>query len=552
MKETTETRAFLAWFLEHYYHLDEIEIQDCICDKEYDKGVDGIYVNDAFERIDVFQNNMSQNPNGAHIGDVDLKTFNGTLLQFQDASSIRQLEVSKTINRELKALLQREKVAEKVEGGYTVRGVYLTNRTKGVDAEEYLTHNPNIILYDATELEAGYVPLDKPVPIGTPISFDISDVPHMDYNIASDLRMVIAPLAAQELINMAGIVSGELFAPNVRYWLGKNTTVNKGITDSIGKPQEHKYFPAFHNGLIVLCGELRVAKNKITVSKYAVVNGCQSLKGLFDNASHLSPDLKILTKFIRVSPDSDLAKKITYRTNNQNGIKARDLQSNSTIQNRIQAEIHSKYKGEFFYRISRGEQPKIDPQNIIENTVAGQLLLAFDLRRPDTTHLVDAKIFDDLHKDIFGRPEVNADRVIALYELDQVASSHLAKLSDRKFAQYALTRFFMVYLVREVLDKDSLGRKFFDNPSEFIDQPKGRERWRYCVDNISKVLARTLDNVYLRRNKDQEFFDYKGELRNSKSVADLNDDVMLRYDVLVDDDSAKTFSELWATSETAV
>ena len=30
MKERTESRAFLAWFLENYYRLDETEVSDCI------------------------------------------------------------------------------------------------------------------------------------------------------------------------------------------------------------------------------------------------------------------------------------------------------------------------------------------------------------------------------------------------------------------------------------------------------------------------------------------------------------------------------------------
>ena len=32
MKERTESRAFLAWFLQHFYRLDETEVYDCICD----------------------------------------------------------------------------------------------------------------------------------------------------------------------------------------------------------------------------------------------------------------------------------------------------------------------------------------------------------------------------------------------------------------------------------------------------------------------------------------------------------------------------------------
>jgi len=46
MTQRTESRQFLAWFLENYYRLDETELEDCICDGTDDKGIDGIYVNE--------------------------------------------------------------------------------------------------------------------------------------------------------------------------------------------------------------------------------------------------------------------------------------------------------------------------------------------------------------------------------------------------------------------------------------------------------------------------------------------------------------------------
>lgn len=553
MKQPTETRAFLAWFLEHYYHLDEIEIQDCICDKSHDKGIDGIYVNKAVEQIDVFQNDMSKNPSGASIGDVDLKTFQGSLLQFQSADSIRKLEASTQINPELKALLRREKIADKIDEGYTLRGVYLTNRTKGSDATDYLRHNPNIILWDVGDLNSNYIPIDKVSPIAKGLAFDVRSLPCMEYDIDKDIKMVIAPLAAKELIKMEGIVSGELFAPNVRYWLGKSTPVNRGIAESIVKrKEEHKYFPAFHNGLIILCDTLKRTKNKITISGYAVVNGCQSLKGLFDNAKHITSDLKILTKFICVSSNEELVKQITYRSNNQNATKSRDLQSNSTTQNRLQSAINSKYAGQYFYRISRGESPELDKNVVIENTLAGQLLLAFDLKRPESSHLVDAKIFADWHGDIFGRPEVDADRIVALNELFQSAVEQLGILSDKGFASYTLTRFLLVYLIREALELDPTGMLFCENPSPFLRQTKGIERLRYCFSVIAKILVRQLDSHFKRRNKAGEFFDYKSELKNPQAVEKISDAITLGYQYVLDDDETKSFSSLWAKSESEV
>jgi len=53
VKGGTESRAFLAWFLENYYRLEETEIYDSVCDGVNDKGIDGIYVNGELRQIDI-------------------------------------------------------------------------------------------------------------------------------------------------------------------------------------------------------------------------------------------------------------------------------------------------------------------------------------------------------------------------------------------------------------------------------------------------------------------------------------------------------------------
>jgi hypothetical protein len=170
--------------------------------------------------------------------------------------------------------------------------------------------------------------------------FDLSGVNFLRHAINTDVEMVVAPLAANDLVRMDGIVSGELFSYDVRQWLSRKTKVNKDIEASIQDAGEHRLFAAFHNGLTVLCEKMTVDSAHLRIAGYAVVNGCQSLSGLYDNRSVITPDLKILTKVVRVSPDGELARKIADHTNNQNGISNRDLQSNNPIQIRLQSEIH--------------------------------------------------------------------------------------------------------------------------------------------------------------------------------------------------------------------
>jgi hypothetical protein len=326
---------------------------------------------------------------------------------------------------------------------------------------------------------------------------------------------------------MEGISNGELFAWNVRQWL-KKTKVNRDIERSIQNPAEHQYFPAFHNGLTILCKSLKPTKDKITISGYAVVNGCQSITGLYENKKQITSDLRILTKLIQVSPDAPLALKITDHTNNQNGTTHRDLQSNSPIQTRLQTEINTGYKGKFYYRIKRGEHPEWPPDQVIENELAARILLSFDLKEPWSCHQT-YKLFDELHSRIFGRPEVDGHRIVTLYNVYESVMGKLGSIENQLFARYGLTRFLVLYLLREALEADDLGKKFCLNPTSFIKQAKGKARLLECVDKISKVVVQLVDGEVKRRDADKDrVFDFKRELKSPNPVRDLAELSQLR------------------------
>lgn len=544
-KERTESRAFLAWFLENYYRLDETEAYDCICDGINDQGIDGIYVNEQLAQIDIFQATLVKA--NKTLGDTNLKEFAGSLSQFQDDKSAEHIRENSK-NTELVGILQDRDIVAKIASGYEVRGVFVTNAKRDQNATNYLELNLQLVLYDAIELDRSYIAIDKTGPIETKMDFNIVSVNHLEHAIGSHLKMVIAPISAQELVKMKGIENGELFAWNVRQWLGRRTGVNKDIEKSIKNRNEHAYFPAFHNGLTVLCKELTVDDERIAISGYAVVNGCQSLTGLHENRAHLTEDLRILTKFIEIRPESELALKITDHTNNQNGTTHRDLQSNALIQTRLQSEIHEKYPGELFYRIKRGEHPEWPSDKVLENELAALILLVFDLRNPSSSHQ-KYKLFDEFHSDIFGRPEVNADRIVALYDLYRCVTDATTSMTNQLFGTYRSTRFLIVYLLREILELDDQGKEFCSNPSAFVVNSTDRTRLRKSLLGIVKPIVRVLDNEATRRSEDPDRgFDYKRELKSPKAIQDIKGTVISQYQVILDNEYAPSFSSLWKES----
>ncbi len=150
MTQRTESRQFLAWFLENYYRLEETEIEDCICDGVDDKGIDGVYVNEQLAQIDVFQSRMVTKKTA--LGDTGLREFYGSLNQMRLAKNVTLIGTT-TKNKELAELIRDKEIAKKVAEGYKIRGVFLTNATRNNDASGYLKTAHDLVLYDGPELQ---------------------------------------------------------------------------------------------------------------------------------------------------------------------------------------------------------------------------------------------------------------------------------------------------------------------------------------------------------------------------------------------------------------
>lgn len=545
MKSGTESRAMLAWFLENYYRLEESDIYDSVCDGHNDKGIDGIYVNEQTREIDVFQTTVSKTDTKTQ-GDAKLKQLAGTLSQLATVEGAEKILA--VANPELRAIAERVNLLNCIKDGYAVRGVFVTNANADSSATTFLSTQSDLVLYDRAKLTREFVSIDKTDPIASEKSFDVGDVPTLPLPIGQNLQMVLAPISAGELVTMDGISNGDLFAWNVRQFLGRSTAVNKSLADSITTAAEHKLFPAFHNGITVLCKTLKNTDKKITISGYAVVNGCQSLTTLHENRNSITNDLKILTKFIQVEPDSALATKITDHTNNQNGTKARDLKSNDPIHGRLQTEIHTKYPT-IRYRIKRGERPDWNKDEVLENEMLARILLAFDLKKPEAWSQ-NYKLFDDLHGEIFARPGVNADRAVFAYDAFKTVLEKLDLMEDQLFATYTLTRWLVLYLTREALMTDDTGRQLHANPSTFFSEPNGRERVRKCVASVIQKIVRLLNGEVKRlQGNPEEFFDHKKELKSREFVQALAAKLIPHYQAILDTLPDESFGKLWEASK---
>jgi hypothetical protein len=507
----SESASFLIWYLENYYRLDGQDAVDAVCDQRGDKGVDGIYVNSSDETIVILQTTISQKGNST-IGDKSLREFAGTLTQFKDAASITALIASAGKQR-VASLCKELDLVSKI-ATHKVVGEFITNIEVDQNGKDFLAVSPNMRFIGKAALESTYISDARDVPIRQEAKFNVLGFNVTEYAVDGQTRALIAPVKATELVQLSGIPDQSLFAHNVRGPLGR-TGVNRDIVKSIAAKERHRLFPLFHNGITVIAKTLEQSKDEIKINDYFVVNGCQSLSSFYDNKTQLTDDLRVLTKFIQVEPNSDLARMVTEISNNQNGVKPRDFMANHAVQIRLQNEFRKDYKDQYFFEIKRGE--KKDAGALITNEEAGLLLMAFDLEEPWATHR-KYQVFDEKYIDLFANKGVTADHIVLCHVIAESVDAALPKLDNSLFAKYILTRYMLLYCVRNILAKDELWGDLQNKPEQFVRTPAARTKCRAAVNNIVGDLIVDVNAEIAGLGED---FDYRGKLRDSVWVKDL-------------------------------
>ena len=265
----SESASFLIWYLENYYRLDSLGAVDSVCDQSGDKGVDGIYVNDGENTIDIFQSRLSQRKDRT-IGDSALREFAGTLKQFESQESIGNL-IEGGGQAEVVRLVKRLDLINKVNT-HEVRGFFISNVEIDGNGTNYLKSNLVITFIGKSGLLGSYISDERVLQVSATAEFDVSGFNSSEYIVDKATRALIVPIRARELVKLQGIADQSLFAFNVRGPLGR-TQVNKDIEASIKDPSKHKLFPLFHNGITIICGKITETTDKIIIEKYFVVNG---------------------------------------------------------------------------------------------------------------------------------------------------------------------------------------------------------------------------------------------------------------------------------------
>ena len=440
-------------------------------------------------------------------------------------------------NAQVAELIKRLDLVNKI-ATHELRGEFISNIDIDANGLAFLKAAPHISFVGKTGLKETYISDERHLPVHGPISFDIAGFPVSEYIVDANTKAVIAPIKATELVTLEGIADQSLFAYNVRGPLGR-TQVNKDIVKTLKDKGSHKLFPLFHNGITVIAADVEATDQTLTASDYFVVNGCQSLTAINNNHAALTDNLRVLAKFIKMDPRSDWARMITEFSNNQNSVKARDFKSNNQIQIRLQNEFERNFKTQYTFEIKRGES--LGQGQPISNEVAGLYLMAFDLEEPWATHR-KYEVFEDKHADLFGRPEVTADRIVLCQVIMSAIESEIPTINNKLFGQYVLTRYMLLYVVRQILNSDELAREIMTTPEKYVREHATRDRFRNC---IKVLVGDIIIDVNGEIDAFGDGFDYRGKLRDSEWVSNISRKVVGDHLVRVKRKRISSFKEEW-------
>ena len=529
---TKPRSILLLWFLRNGLGLDDIDAYDHVCDGDDDQGIDGIYVEtretdlatSPLRTIVLFQ---SRYPMSAkNVGVKDIREFIGAAQNFQSTQSVNKL-LSETLQPELRVLIRRYGLPELFNKGARVRLTFvtagvLTRQARAliasVNAEKGYEH---IRAHDLLDLDGLVLAATSPATVNETV---VVEAPSSERFVTTfdGLTIAVCAVAATAIAGWPGIASRLLFDVNVRGQLRPNR-VRQGLDRAIRTPADHRNFVAYHNGITVICGDIDASSpSALTIENIAVVNGTQSVIAFYDNRSDLTSALKVVVKFIALSPESLIARQVAIRSNTQTPVNDRNLRALDGHQLRLVKEFEEEFPGVAYE--TRPEYTAKSTGKVIPNDKAAQLLCALYSQKPWLAVKRLQLFSSDVYPTVFT-PETMAAHVVVA---DLVRSRvELAKSSFplEYRSAWRLTALVAVFLVGQLLRAD-------DALASILCEPRAALKNPTTTESIDRLIRHAVGDLKVRHESfvaEERYDDFKVDFKNETKLRELAQAARVRY-----------------------
>jgi len=422
--ETTgspRAKAFSRYVLETFFDISESDFALHVLDGGRDRGADIIFIDHAKSVINICNckcvskfENAKKNFPGNEVDKI-ISLIEDIVYRNEDALHAANALLSAKIS-EIWQLF--------AEGSYYQINVHLFSNQLCLAPHErdrlissLSKHSTKLFEHGLYELAHGVVRsatprFKKKLNAEKDSSYDVNETP-------SGIQTRVSLTEFFNFIKQDGQFDERLVAPNVRYFLGLDNTVNMSIKDTLLNPESASFW-ALNNGVTIICDKVVCpgkGNHPITLVNPKIVNGGQTAFVIFDvglNTLKKLPTGTVSVKIIETS-DETLITKIAIASNTQSRISSRDLKAVDQFQTKLALAISNMG---FFYRRKRGEtHPTL--RSTIDMARAGQVLLSYVCGEPTKSKTSSNEIFDNLYKEAFDPNTTTAELIIAGYLVHQ-------------------------------------------------------------------------------------------------------------------------------------
>jgi hypothetical protein len=518
-----ERAILLLWYLRNVMGIDDLEAYEYICDGDSDQGVDGLYLERAYEGqefdvLHIFQSKYPESPK--NIGVTEIRSLVGTVAPFETVNGLKKL-VKGDLEPELRQLIQRfdletllERGTLRVEATLVAAGALTDEARRLLEAHNESRGRRLFHGVDALDLLPIIEAFTSPATVKGIVRVAASSSQRFIAPLESS-RVAVCSVPVTDLVAWPGIDDRRLFDLNVRRELSRSSKVRRALDRAITKRPDHKNFLAFHNGLTVVCSKIDDSHpDYLTLTDVSVVNGAQSTIAFRDNRQSITTDLRVVVKFVEVPGERQLAREVAIRSNTQNPVNPRHLRARDGVQLRLEAEMKKHYPS-ITYEL-RPDATMPASGKTIQNDDAAQLLCAVYNQEP--WHAVRRLLLfeSDFYTSIFTRA-TTAARIVLVDLIARRVQANKSRFPGEYLRSWRLTKLVAVYLVGQLLRTSPDLMKILDNPATSL-RSRGLSS---TLDRLVKFAAAAMKTRQEELDVQGDPDDFKVDFKRESALKEL-------------------------------
>ncbi|QRN10887.1 AIPR family protein [Acinetobacter baumannii] len=310
---------------------------------------------------------------------------------------------------------------------------------------------PKIEFYDAEKLKNSYKEISrktiKEIKFNNHVA--LPDLPEK-LNVRQSL---IGSVSIKDYIKLISDEDDRLFKglfyDNVRDYQGLNK-VNKEINETLNDNSKKYLMPLLNNGITVIAKKVDKVGQKLKLTDFQIVNGCQSSHVLFDRKNDIDEDLHIIVKIIETN-DQDVINSIIIATNKQTEVKDEAFESIKPFHRELDEYFKAKtdlVNDPIYYERRSKEyfnDPNVKNHQIVTLAYLVKSYVATVLAQPQSTHRYFGELIESNEKSIFKNNKNISDYYISALLCKKIDSLFRLGLLYESYKNYKYHLIYIIY-----------------------------------------------------------------------------------------------------------